>query len=157
MIFYRSPTSEGGSPMSTGRLRLLTGLALGLYPAGGIILAAAPGAPAEIAGLVMIATAILCALPVYQSSAQRIVAEEAVRLDERERQLRERILSRSYFILSALMLLGIAYAGMASDNGWWTPAGYGAWNVLFWGLFLTASLLPTALLAWSMTEEDADG
>lgn len=157
MIFYRSPAAQGGSAMPVGRLRLLTGLALGLYPTGGVILAAAPGAAVEIAGLVMIAAAILCALPVYQSSAQRIVAEEAIRLDERERQLRERTLSRSYFILSALMLLGIAYAGIASDTGWWTPVGYRAWNVLFWGLFLTATLLPTALLAWSMTDEDAEG
>jgi hypothetical protein len=47
-----------------------------------------------------------------------------------------------------LALLLVVYAAIASDNGLWVPATYEAFNGLFWGVFLYASVLPTALLSW---------
>ena len=62
-------------------------------------------------------------------------------------------MSGAYLTFTALFLAAIAYAGVASDMGWWVPHSYENWNALFWGVMLYSALLPTAFLAWSMPEE----
>jgi hypothetical protein len=42
----------------------------------------------------------------------------------------------------------VIYAAIASDTGLWVPSGYDAFNGLFWGVFLYASVIPTAVLSW---------
>jgi hypothetical protein len=69
-------------------------------------------------------------------------------LDEYELRLRGRALSASYTALAFLVLLLVLYAAIASDKGFWVPNSYEAFNGLFWGIFLYASVIPTALLSW---------
>jgi hypothetical protein len=97
-------------------------------------------------GLILLA---LCAYaPLIGTSLQRIVGEETKLLDEYELRLRGKALSASYTALSVLVLLLVVYAAIASDKGFWVPTSYDAFNGLFWGVFLYASVLPTALLSW---------
>jgi hypothetical protein len=97
-------------------------------------------------GLILLA---LCAYaPLIGTSLQRIVGEETKLLDEYELRLRGRALSASYTAFSVLVLLLVVYAAVASDTGLWVPTSYDAFNGLFWGVFLYASVLPTALLSW---------
>jgi hypothetical protein len=86
--------------------------------------------------------------PLIGTSLQRIVGEETKRLDEYELRLRGRALSASYAALSIVALVLVIYAAIASDKGFWVPSGYDAFNGLFWGVFLYASVIPTAVLSW---------
>jgi MFS family permease len=155
MIFYRSPHSD--SPRagpSLSAIRLLTGLSLAAYPAGAIVRALAPtgraGMAYDIVGFALILLALAAAAPVLGSYAQRITSEEASKLDEFELHWRERATTLAYAIFTGLTLAFIFYLGVASDAGWWVPRGYDAYNGLFWGAFLYAMLLPTAVLAWRL-------
>jgi hypothetical protein len=97
-------------------------------------------------GLILLA---LCAYaPLIGTSLQRIVGEETKQLDEYELRLRGRALSASYTAFSAFALMLVIYAAIAIDKGLWVPNSYEAFNGLFWGIFLYASVLPTALLSW---------
>lgn len=159
MIFYRSATSRAGSP-SVSTLRGLTSVSLAAYPAGAAVMAAGDGGsgtfPFDIAGLGLIALALVAAAPVMGSRLQRIVGETAKDLDEMELHLRHKALSWGYYAFTALVLLAVLYAGFASDAGWWVPRGFDAWNGLFWGAFLYASMLPTAFLAWTVKDPEPE-
>ena len=95
---------------------------------------------------------ILLALVAYAlligTSLQRIVGEETKLLDEYKLRLCGPALSASYVVLSVLALLLVVYAATAGDKGLWVPSTYDAFNRLFWGVFLCASVLPTAVLSW---------
>jgi hypothetical protein len=158
MIFYRSPASKAGGP-SGATLRLLTSLALVAYPAGAAMVAASGGGRAgllslKILGLALILLAVVAATPVLGSRLQRIVGDNARELDEMELQLRFKALSWGYSAFTALALLAIVYAGIATDTGLWLPRSFDAWNALFWGALLYAILLPTAFLAWTLKDPD---
>ena len=160
MIFYRSPVSKAGGP-SVATLRTLTMVSLAAYPAGAVIMAAGGDGsggmfPFELAGLGLIALALVAAAPVLGSRLQRIVGDTTVELDEMEMQLRYKALSWGYYAFTAAVLLAIFYAGVASDTGLWLPRGFDAWNGLFWGVFLYASLLPTAFLAWTVKDPEPE-
>jgi hypothetical protein len=160
MIFYRSPASKTGGP-SGATLRLLTSLALVAYPIGGAILAASSGSQGglfslKLFGLGLLLLAVLAAAPVLGSRLQRIVGDNLGELDEMERQLRFKALSWGYSAFTALALLTIVYVGIATDTGLWLPRSFDAWNAVFWGAFLYASLLPTAFLAWTLKDPDRE-
>jgi hypothetical protein len=86
--------------------------------------------------------------PLIGSSLQRIVGENAKVLDEYELRLRGRAMSASYATFTGLALVLVLYASIASDKGLWVPAGYEQFSGVFWGIFLYASVLPTAVLSW---------
>jgi hypothetical protein len=119
------------------------------YPFGALLLANGPETLAtKLVGYGLILLALVAYAPLIGTSLQRIVGEEPKLLDEYELRLRGRALSGSYAALSALALLLIIYAAIASDTGLWVPSSYEAFNGLFWGVFLYASVLPTAVLSW---------
>jgi hypothetical protein len=101
-----------------------------------------------LAGYSLILLALVAYAPLIGTSLQRIVGEETKLLDEYELRLRGRALSGSYAAFTALTLLLVIYAAIASDKGLWVPSSYDAFNGLFWGVFLYASVLPTAVLSW---------
>lgn len=152
MIFYRSPASQETGP-SLAKLRSFITVALLAYPAGCLVMLIGPLPFNRLIGLGLIAIALFSAVPVIGSRMQRIVGDEPKQLDEMELQLREKAMTKAYSVFTALFLAAIAYAGVASDIGWWQPSGFENWNAIFWGVFLYAVLLPTAFLTWTMPEE----
>jgi hypothetical protein len=147
MIFYRS--AQGSRDVSIPLVRTLSTTSLVAYPAGALLLALGPDALAtSLAGYGLILLALIAYAPLTGSSVQRIVGEETKLLDEYELRLRGRALSASYATFTGLALLLVLYAAIASDKGLWVPDGYEAFNGVFWGIFLYASVLPTALLSW---------
>lgn len=167
MLFYRSPSASSGNGPSLGTIRTLVTVALVAYPAGALTLALGPDgtggikAP-EIAGLGLILLAFFAATPVVGSYFQKIVGDEPGRLDEFELKMRRKAMTSAYAAFTALTLLAVIYAAIATDAGLWLPRTYDAFNGLFWGVFLYASLLPTAFLVWSPDsagefEEPAEG
>jgi hypothetical protein len=147
MLYLRS--ANGPRDRSVAVVRTCTAASLIAYPCGALLLALGPDTLATTLlgyGLILIA---LCAYaPLIGTSLQRIVGEETKLLDEYELRLRGRALSASYAAFSVLILLLIIYAAIATDKGFWVPRSYDAFNGLFWGIFLYASVLPTALLSW---------
>jgi hypothetical protein len=142
-------------------VRVFSAVSLLAYPAGALTLNfGSDTAGTVVAGYGLIVLALLSYTPLIGSSVQRIVGEEVKILDEFELRLRGRALSLSYAIFTGLMLLAVLYSAIASDNGWWFPNSYEEFNGVFWGIFLYASVLPTAILSWtlepSFAGEDAE-
>ena len=154
MIFYRSRTEESGDGPSIRTLRLLVTTSLLAYPAGALVLRLAEGLAAPVIGYALIALALFAAAPVLGSRLQKVVADQARRLDEFELALRHRALSWGYSVIGAALLVAILYFGVASDSGLWVPDDYEEFNALFWGTFLYVALLPTAFLAWTTGNDD---
>lgn len=152
MLFYRS--QSGGADLSLGAARAISAASLLAYPAGAVILAAGDGPASSIAGFTLILASLICVAVMMGSSIQRIVGEVPERLDEYELQLRAKAVSAAYTCLSALVLIAIIYAAVASDRGGWVPDSYDAFNGLFWGFFLYASMLPTVFLVWRKDARD---
>lgn len=147
MIYYRS--QHNPRDRSTETVRTLSAASLVAYPAGALLLALGPDTLAtSLAGYGLILIALFAYAPLIGSSIQRIVGEDAKLLDEYELRLRGRALSASYATFTALALALVMYAAIASDAGFWFPATYEQYNGVFWGIFLYASVLPTALLSW---------
>jgi hypothetical protein len=147
MIFYRS--NQGPRELSVPMVRMFSMLSLLSYPAGALTLAlGADTAATSIAGYGLILLARVSYAPLIGTSIQRIVGEELKVLDEYELRLRGRALSLSYATFTGLALLAVVYAAIASDTGGWFPDSYEAFNGVFWGIFLYASVLPTAVLSW---------
>lgn len=147
MLFYRS--QRGSRDLSVPMVRIVSASSLLAYPAGALLLALGPDElGTSLAGYGLILLALAACVPLIGSSVQRIVAEEARMLDEYELRLRGRALSASYAAFAALSLLLVVYAAIAIDKGLWFPDSYDEYNGVFWGLFLYASVLPTALLSW---------
>lgn len=155
MLFYRSHRGLRG--LSVATVRTLSATSLAAYPAGALLLALSPdGLGASLAGYGLILLALAAWAPLLRSSVQRIVAEDTKVLDEYELGLRGRALGASYAAFAALSLLLVLYAAIASDKGFWLPDSYDEYNGVFWGLFLYASVLPTALLSWMVEPTFAD-
>lgn len=79
---------------------------------------------------------------------------ELPRRDEYDRNLRAVVMKSAFQLFVALVLLGIIYAAISSDIGWWSPSGNAQWNGLFWGCFSYASVLPTAVLAFRLRDDE---
>jgi MFS family permease len=147
MIYLRG--RQGPREQSVGMVRICTAASLIAYPFGALILALGPDTLATmLVGYGLILVALVTYAPLIGTSLQRVVGEETKLLDEYELRLRGRALSASYAIFSGLALLLVIYAAIATDNGLWVPRTYEAFNGLFWGVFLYASVLPTAVLSW---------
>jgi hypothetical protein len=147
MIYMRA--TDGPQDRSVGMIRVCTAASLIAYPCGALLLALGPDTIAtKLVGYSLILLALVAYAPLIGTSLQRIVGEETKLLDEYELRLRGRALSASYAVISVLALLLVIYAAIASDKGFWVPSSYNAFNGLFWGVFLYASVLPTAVLSW---------
>lgn len=156
-FYYRK---AGGKPWALPRslIRLVTFAALVAYPAGCLTMVLAPDTTpepgltaGEIAGFVFFGLALACVAVIAPSSLQRIVGEEADRLDEFELDLRRRANAIAYQVFTGLTLAALVYLGIASDfgiGGLWTPSSFDEWNAVIWGALLYAFVLPTAVLAW---------
>lgn len=73
-------------------------------------------------------------------------------LDERQIQSRNRAYLWAYRTLGASVMLAALYYMIATDAGWWLPRSWNELQAFFWGVWLLAATLPTAILAW--TEAD---
>lgn len=147
MIFYRS--NDGTRDLSVRIVRTCSAVSLIAYPAGALLLALGPETvSASVVGYGLIVLALFTFVPLVGSSLQRIVAEEVKALDEFELRLRGRALGLAYAAFTALALVCVMYAAVASDKGGWFPDSYEEFNGIFWGIFLYASVLPTAILSW---------
>ncbi len=111
-------------------------------------------AVADIGGLALVALAVILAISMLNTTFQRIVGEERSMLDEFELSLRAKAMETAYAMLAGLVVTLCIYGAIATDKGGWMPGSYDHWNALFWGLFLYASLLPTAILAWQVGDTD---
>jgi hypothetical protein len=151
MIYARSTTNPRGLELSTSAARSVSTTALIAYPAGALILRFGPDTLAgSLMGYGMILVAVVMAALLSGSTVQRIAAEEPAKLDEFELALRAKALGFSYACLSALVLASLFYAGVAVDAGGWVPTAYDEFNGLFWGVFLYANVLPSAVIAWKL-------
>jgi hypothetical protein len=159
MIFYRRHlASDRDRGLSLKTVRTLTLLSLAAYTLGALTIALGPDGrgglfPFELVGLVLIAVSLFAAAAVVGSQFQRIVGGEPKALDEFEIHLRHRAMSGAYAIFTALTLIAVIYAAIGADFGLWVPRSYDAFNGLFWGAFLYACLLPTAVLVWRLQPE----
>ena len=70
-------------------------------------------------------------------------------LDERQVAVRNRTYLNAYRILGALVILTALYYMLAQGGGWWLPSSDLETQAFFWGSWLLALTLPTALTAWS--------
>jgi cytochrome bd-type quinol oxidase subunit 1 len=161
MMPFLQPSGRSPAGLSIRTTRILATVALVLSPAAIVIRALGPGttdgSPHEIASLTVMMIGLLAGAAVFGSRLQRITGEKAGGLDEMELQLRHNALATSYFALTAIVMLGSAYAQLASMAQLWLPRNRSDWNPVFVCLFLYALLLPTAVLAWRMKEEKPDG
>lgn len=156
MMFYRSLNNPAGTARSIASVRWLVLTALAAYPAGALLRAFGPDQLAtEVLGFGLILVSLVAYAALAGTRLTRLTGEERGKLDEYERNLRAGALETSYQLFSALALLFVIYLAIASDNGWWIPNGYEQWNGLFWGVFLWASVLPTAVLAFRLGEDEA--
>jgi hypothetical protein len=147
MLYMRA--ANGPRDRSVAMVRTCTAASLLAYPCGALLLALGSDTlTTKLVGYGLILLALCAYAPLIGTSLQRIVGEETKLLDEYELRLRGRALSASYTAFSVLVLLLVVYAAVASDTGLWVPTSYDAFNGLFWGVFLYASVLPTALLSW---------
>ena len=159
MIFWTNDKDRRGKPIGIVAARALSSSALLLYPAGALLRMLGPDTVATaIAGWTMIVAAVGCAIVIASSSLQRIVGDEEKQLDEYELKLRYRAIQASYLTLTALGL-AILFGLQVMSDVTGMLSGVEATNSLlegvFWGLFLYSSVLPTAILAWQLTPEDA--
>lgn len=155
MIFFRSTKNEAGTSRPLATVRLLAVTALAAYPAGALLRALGPDALAiDLAGFALIVLSLAAAAMLAGTRLSRLTGEERGRLDEYERGLRAGALENAYQIFTALVLLAVIYIAIASDADLWIPRGYEQWNGLFWGVFLWASVLPTAVLAFRLRDDE---
>jgi hypothetical protein len=161
MFFYRGKTHTTPK-RSNAVMRISTVVALAAYPIGGIIRLAFPDTTpepgltgGEIAGFGFMILSLAAFCVIAPSHLQRIVGEEAKHLDEFEMGLRRKSYAFAYWVLSAVVVLGALYMGLAVDSEdgnlirLWMPTTYDHWNAIFWGAILYAVVLPTTYLAWA--------
>lgn len=147
MLFYRS--NRGTRDLPLQMVRTCSAVSLLSYPTGALTLALGPDGPGtSILGYGLILLAVISFAPLTGSSIQRIVGEEVRLLDEFELRLRGRAMGLAHASFTALAMLGVMYAAIAGDTGGWLPESYEDFNGVFWGIFLYASVLPTAILSW---------
>ena len=81
-------------------------------------------------------------------------------LDERQQRVRDRAYLHGYQALGATIVFGGIYALLAWDTraklGLWLPRTWNETQAVFWGLFLLALTLPTAIIAWTEPDLPAD-
>lgn len=155
MIFYRPPHSSGGKNRTIAEVRVLVTVALAGYPAGALIRAfAADHLLSALLGFGLILVSLVAAMLLFGTQISRVTGEERKRLDEYELSLRAEAMELAYRALSGGLLLAMIYLAIGSDAGWWIPSGYEQWNAIFWGVFLYATLLPTAVLSFRPQHEE---
>lgn len=155
MIFYRSLNNPAGSLRSLRSVRQIALFTLAAYPAGGLLRVFGPDHVAvQIGGLLLILASLIGLAMLAGTRINRITGEQLPQLDEYERNLRAGAMETAFQLFAGLVLLGIIYAAVGSDFGWWIPSGYDQWSGLFWVVFLYASVLPTAVLAFRLRDEE---
>ncbi len=155
MIFYRS--KSGPKNLSVNKVRILSAASLVFYPVGALTHVLGPDAFATtLVAFALILMAFVAYWPVVSSSLQRIVSEETKMLDEFELRLRGRAMSLAYMTFTALTLIAVIYAALASERDGWVPDSYDEFNGVFWGVLLYASVLPTAILSWTVDHSFVD-
>lgn len=148
MIFYRSLRNPAGKSRSLRSVRLLVLLTLVAYPAGALLRTfGADNLAVKAGGLLLVLASLIGLALLAGTRLNRITGEVPAQLDEYERNLRASAMETAFQIFAGFVLLGIVYIALASERGWWVPSGYDEWNGLFWGAFLYALTLPTAVLA----------
>lgn len=161
MPFFQPSGRSSSAGLSTRTTRILAAVPLLCAPAAIVIRALGPGTtdgdPHEVASLIAMMIGILASVPVLGSRLSRITRERARGLDEMETQLRHNALATSYFALTTIVMLAVAYAQVANMAQLWLPRNESDWIPVVVTFMLYAMLLPTAVLAWRMKEEREEG
>ncbi len=161
MMVLAGNDGEAEFKVSIGKARLLTGLALIVYPVGAAMLGFGPDQTAYvIVGWTLVFIAMLSTLFLMGMSLHRIVSGQESMLDEFELKLRHRAISTAYGMIALLGALAIFGLQMLTDSTTvhQSDALSGDYFTGFlWGLMLYATLLPTAVLAWNMDPADLNG
>ncbi|MBI1186687.1 MAG: hypothetical protein GC206_05050 [Alphaproteobacteria bacterium] len=165
-MFYRSARHPFGRAVSRRSARALVIALYILYPLGCVLrlrpFSDAFGGAADIAGLLLIAAALLVFAVLAGSSLQRQAQEPEDKLDERESAERNRAAYWSYSAFAGLVVAGATYMMIATDlveSGkatLWTPQTGDHWNAVVGGLVLLGMTLPAAVLAWGKETADME-
>jgi hypothetical protein len=163
-MFLRSEKYPFGRDMTHAQVRRLSMALYTLYPVGcalQLLPEASPWATgAAIAGLLMVAVALMIFAWLAGSGLQRIAQEPESALDERELQLRNRAAYQAFSVFAGIVLIGLMYLmlrqDLADSTRWaaaaqtlWAPSTGAHWNAVFWGLLLLALTLPAAILSFN--------
>ena len=165
-MFVRSKRYPLGKSFPSSALRAMFAGVYILYPLGCVLQLVSTdesfGLAGDVAGLLMVASALLIFAVLAGSSLQRQSQELEAMLDERELAERNRAAYGAHSIFAGLVLLGVIYMMIARDliiNQkliLWLPETGDHWNAIFWGLLLAALTLPGAVLAWGKGEAADD-
>lgn len=136
------------SNIRPSRARWLLAFSLAAFPAGAALVLAHDGGAAAGTGFLLLGASLLALAPVASSRLQAVAMRRDEPLDEFELAQRHGALSTAYFILAALVVLGLLYARHAGQFGWWLPSGEDGWSVIFYGALLYVFFLPTTVLAF---------
>jgi hypothetical protein len=147
--------------MRVGFVRLLSLLVPIAYGLGVLILSRELGPKEGAIGAVLIfASALAVFIGLMVTGVGRVVQEHVEHLDEAERLMRDKVLSRAYGIFTLIMVIALVYADIAADlnrkYAWTLPLPQA--DVVFSTLavILLAVLLPSALLAWRLPLAEPD-
>lgn len=154
-MFYRSARRPLGGALPTGAARTLFTALYVLYPLGCALQLGPDNAGQRvlsIAGLLLVAAALIIFAVLAGSSLQRQAQEPEAKLDERELMQRNRAAYRAFSVFGAIVLIALIYMQLSFDFAdriaLWTPTSPEHWNALFWGALILALTLPAAFLAW---------
>jgi hypothetical protein len=160
MLYYHKMLPRKLATISTRWLRALTAFALSGYVTT-VVAMEVIGSPPGVQPQDVFAAAVLClslaaAVIVLGSDTHAAFGRGLDELDERETALRYRIQSLSYLVFTGIVLASICYGFLAAKTGWWLPNTEKHWLALLWAFIMVASLLPTALLTWTSSEDGLD-
>jgi hypothetical protein len=84
------------------------------------------------------------------------LADMALKLDEREREIRAQAGNISFFIVTVLAMLGCFYGGYAAIFGTWMPRAAIEWVYLGLGFQAAAMALPVWVASWLQPKPDPE-
>ena len=142
------------TPLTLRTVRWLTALAFAGFVVSRVIERLAPGTFLVGLGLLAGLAAALAMVMALSSRAQRLLTDHERKLDEYQRSQRSAALSRSYAILSALVVGAGLYVILALDWDWPLPSSRDTLHDLAFGAVLLTSLLPVTILAWTLDLAD---
>ena len=131
------------------------GLVVGLYGSSAAVIVAQALGNARHMGWLSVTADVLFPLALLSyiillTTAYGQLANEwkAAKLDERQREMRNRAYLAAYAVLAALVILVALYVRVAAAGSWWTPHTGEGWNAVLTVVMIVTTSLPAAVLAW---------
>jgi len=146
---------------SVAMRRLAVVLMYGAFLAAGLA-SHAVARPAVRAPLFLLsALAFYVVMAVTKGFAIRCSGLRGARLrDERQDLVRDRMMARSYSVLSVVLLFVVGWASLVAQvkaPEWlWRPHNLNEWQYVLWLMILLVSSLPEAFVAWTEPRPQVD-